>query len=74
MIKKTEKAGLKIALTPGETLSTLRAFNYLVPVPSFLEKTGTITNFQDAHRTLRAGMSYGEISKDISYYGKWVNL
>ena len=74
LINKVSKAGLKIALTPGETLGTLRAFDYLAPVPSFLEKNGTITNFQDAKRTLRAGMNYGETSKDVSYYGKWVNL
>ena len=74
LINKISKAGLKIALTPGETLGTLRAFDYLAPVPSFLEKNGTITNYQDAKRTLRAGMNYGETSKDVSYYGKWVNL
>ncbi|MDD4975646.1 MAG: 2Fe-2S iron-sulfur cluster-binding protein [Bacteriovorax sp.] len=74
LIGKVEKAGVRIALTPGETLSSLRAFNYLLPVPSFLEKNGEIINFQGATRTLRAGLSYGETSKDVSYYGKWVNV
>lgn len=74
LINKVEKAGVRIALTPGETLSTLRSFNYLLPVPSFLEKNGEIINYQGAHRKLRAGISYGETSKDVSYYGQWVNL
>jgi NADH-quinone oxidoreductase subunit G len=74
LIKKVEKAGVRIALTPGETLGTLRAFNYLLPVPSFLEKNGEILNFQGNARTLRAGLSYGETSKDVSYYAKWVNI
>jgi NADH-quinone oxidoreductase subunit G len=74
LIKKVEKAGVRIALTPGETLSTLRAFNYLLPVPSFLEKNGEIINYQGAARTLRAGLSYGETSKDVSYYAGWVNV
>lgn len=74
LIKKIEKAGVKIALTPGETLSTLRAFNYLLPVPSFLEKEGEIVNFQGVSRKLHAGQTFGEISKDVSYYGKWVNV
>lgn len=74
LINKIEVAGVRIALTPGETLSTMRSFNYLLPVPSFLEKNGEILNFQGASRILRAGLSYGETSKDVSYYGKWVNL
>lgn len=74
LIKKVEKASVRIALTPGETLSTLRAFNFLLPVPSFLEKTGEILNYQGTARKLRAGISYGETSKDVSYYGKWVNV
>ncbi len=74
LIKKVEKAAVRIALTPGETLSTLRAFNYLLPVPSFLEKNGEIINYQGTNRKLRAGLSYGETSKDVSYYGKWVNV
>jgi hypothetical protein len=52
----------------------MRAFNYLLPVPSFLEKNGEILNYQGSTRTLRAGISYGETSKDVSYYGKWVNV
>lgn len=74
LIKKVESAGVRIALTPGETLSSMRAFNYLLPVPSFLEKNGEILNYQGSTRTLRAGISYGETSKDVSYYGKWVNV
>jgi len=74
LISKIEKAGVSIALTPGETLSSLRAFKYLLPVPTFLEKNGEILNYQGAKRTLRSGLSYGETSKDVSYYGKWVNV
>jgi NADH-quinone oxidoreductase subunit G len=74
LIQKVERAGVRIALTPGETLSTLRAFNYLLPVPSFLEKNGEILNYQGATRQLNAGLSYGETGKDVSYYAKWVNV
>lgn len=74
LLKKVEKASTRIALTPGETLSTMKMFNYLLPVPSFLEKEGDIVNFQGNNRKLAAGLSYGETTKDISYYGKWVNV
>ena len=74
LLKKIEKASTRIALTPGETLSSMKVFNYLLPVPSFLEKEGDIVNFQGANRQLNAGLSYGETTKDISYYGKWVNV
>jgi NADH-quinone oxidoreductase subunit G len=74
LINKIKIAGVRLALTPGETLATLNAFNYLLPVPSFLEKNGEIINFQGAKRPLRSGLSYGETSKDVSYYAGWVNL
>lgn len=74
LLKKIEKASTRIALTPGETLSSMKVFNYLLPVPSFLEKEGDIVNFQGSARKLNAGLSYGETTKDISYYGKWVNV
>jgi NADH-quinone oxidoreductase subunit G len=74
LITKIAKAGIRIALTPGETLATLRAFNYLLPVPTFLEKNGEIINFQGTVRTLRSGLTYGETKKDISYYAGWVNV
>jgi NADH dehydrogenase/NADH:ubiquinone oxidoreductase subunit G len=74
LLTKIEKAGTRIALTPGETLSSMKVFNYLLPVPSFLEKEGDIVNFQSENRKLNSGLSYGETTKDISYYGKWVNV
>jgi NADH-quinone oxidoreductase subunit G len=74
LLSKVENAGIKIALTPGETLSSMRVFNYLLPVPSFLEKEGMIVNYQGLERQLNAGLSYGETSKDVSYYGSWVNV
>lgn len=74
LLKKIEKASTRIALTPGETLSSMKVFHYLLPVPSFLEKEGEIVNFQGTSRKLNAGLSYGETTKDISYYGKWVNV
>ncbi len=74
LIKKVEKAAVALALTPGESLASMRSFKYLLPVPSFLEKDGEITNFQGAGRELRKGLSYGETSKDVSYYAGWVNV
>ena len=74
LLTKIEKAATRIALTPGETLSSMKVFNYLLPVPSFLEKEGEIINYQGTLRKLNAGLSYGETTKDISYHGKWVNV
>ncbi|MBC7715108.1 MAG: (2Fe-2S)-binding protein [Rhizobacter sp.] len=74
LLTKIEKASMRIALTPGETLSSMKVFNYLLPVPSFLEKEGDIVNFSGDIRKLNAGLSYGETTKDISYYGNWVNV
>jgi len=48
---------VKLALTHGETLSAMRVFNFLLPIPTFLEKNGEITNFQGKARTLRAGQN-----------------
>ncbi len=74
LISKVSKSGTKIALTPGETLSSLRGFDYLLPVPSFLEKDGTILNYNNADRKLNMGMSYGDISHNLPAYAKWVNV
>jgi NADH-quinone oxidoreductase subunit G len=74
LVSKIQKAEIKIALTPSATITSLQDFDHLLPVPSFLEKNGEITNYQGALRTLRAGISYGETSKDISYYAKWVQV
>ncbi len=74
LLKKIEKAGMRVALTPGETLSEMKVFNFLLPVPSFLEKVGEITNFKGMTRNLSKGMSYGEIDKELSFYAGWVNV
>lgn len=74
LISKVSKSGTKIAFTPGETLSSLRGFDYLLPVPSFLEKDGTILNYNNLDRKLNMGMSYGDISHDLPAYAKWVNV
>jgi NADH-quinone oxidoreductase subunit G len=74
LITKLNKAGIKIALTPSATIISLHEFDHMLPVPSFLEKNGEITNYQGLLRTLRAGTSYGDTSKDISYYAKWVQV
>ncbi len=74
LVSKLNKAGVKIALTPSATITSLHEFDHMLPVPTFLEKTGEITNFQGELRALRPGKSYGDNTKDISYYAKWVNL
>ncbi len=74
LISKIQKAGVKIALTPSATIISLHEFDHLLPVPTFLEKNGEMTNYQGSLRTLRAGKSYGDTSKDISYYAKWVQV
>ena len=74
LLKKIEKAGTRIALTAGETLSSLKVFNYLLPIPTFLEKEGTITNFSGLERKLSKGLSYGDTSKDVSFYASWGNV
>jgi NADH-quinone oxidoreductase subunit G len=74
LINKTKNAGTKIALTPSATIISLQDFDHILPLPSFIEKNGEIINFQGSLRTLRAGISYGETSKDISYYAKWVHV
>lgn len=74
LITKVGKAGVRLAITPGETLATLRSFDYLLPVAAFLEKNGEIINYQGKPRTLNKGLTYGDISRDIGHYGKWVNV
>ena len=74
LFSKIHKAGLKIALTPSATIISLHDFDHQLPVPTFLEKNGEITNFQGTKRTLRSGLNYGDATKDIAYYAKWVNV
>jgi len=74
LLSKIEKAGLRIALTPGETLSAMKVFNFLLPVPCFLEKEGEITNYKGMSRKLSKGISYGESTKELSFYAGWVNV
>jgi len=73
LVSKVKKAGVKIALTSGEYYNSLREFDFLLPVPTFLEKEGTMTNYKGLKRTLTMGMSYGEVSNDVSHYSRWVN-
>lgn len=73
LLSKVEKAGIKIALTHGESLHELRIFNYLLPIPTFLEKDGTIVNYNNMERKLKAGLSYGDTTKDVAYYAGWGN-
>lgn len=73
LLNKVEKAGTKIALTHGESLHELRIFNFLLPIPTFLEKDGTIINYNNMERKLKAGLSYGDTTKDVAYYAGWGN-
>lgn len=73
LLTKVEKAGIKIALTHGESLHELRIFNYLLPIPTFLEKDGTIVNYNNMERKLKAGLAYGDTTKDVAYYAGWGN-
>jgi len=71
-VKQISKAALKCAITPNEEWSFVRTFDFLCPVPTFLEKNGTMLNYQGLERTLVAGMSYGDNSKTVASYLDWV--
>ena len=74
LLAKMAASGVKIALTPNESFKELSAFDYLAPVPTFLEKSGTMTNFQGQSRSLTKGLDYGETSKSVSDYAGWVSV
>lgn len=71
LITQLKKASLLVALTPTDGIHALRDFHYLLPVPTFLEKTGSLINYQDKERNLSAGMNYGAIDKDVADYVAW---
>ncbi len=65
--------GIKIGLVSNEGYNFLSGLDYLLPVPTFLEKTGTVTNFQGTKRNLKAGRHYGFAEKTIVDYVKKVS-
>ncbi len=73
-LHKVKKAKIKIGLTHGESLEEFKVFDYLLPLPTFLEKNGTMVNFSGKERRLNSGMHYGDSSKDVSYYSTWGNV
>lgn len=71
MLKNIDQAGIKIALTPNNNFSFLKEFNYLLPISTFLEKDGTMTNFEDGEGRLNPGISYGAGDREPSHYVQW---
>jgi NADH-quinone oxidoreductase subunit G len=71
LVKKLSKAGLKVALTSNEAFYFMKDFDFLLPLPTFLEKQGTIVNFKGMERVLnRAKNNWGETSKTIFSYAE----
>jgi len=73
LIKQVEKAGKTVALTSSDNLHALDVFDYLLPIPTFLEKEGHVTNFQGTERKLNKGRSYGAVNRDVAFYASWLN-
>ena len=72
LLKQVEKAGKTVALTSTDNLQALDVFDYLLPIPTFLEKEGHITNFNGLERKLTAGKSYGATNRDVAFYASWL--
>lgn len=68
LLSKIKKAKIKIALTSDDSRPNLQSFDFLLPVPTFLEKEGHVTNFEGRNRKLNKGFSYGAVDKNIEYY------
>lgn len=68
LLSKIKKAGVKIALTSDDMKSEFANFHFLLPVPTFLEKEGHITNYQGSERKLNKGLSYGAIDRNVASY------
>lgn len=71
LVSKLKKANKKIALTTNDAYVFMRDFDYLFPIPTFLEKQGTMTNFKGMERKLnKAKRSWGDVSKNVADYAQ----
>ncbi len=69
LVKKVKPAGAKVALTSNESFYFMKDFDYLLPLPTFLEKEGTITNFKGMERKIsRARNTWGASDKSVVTY------
>ncbi len=73
LLSKIAKAQIKIGLCSTESLEVFNTFDYLLPIPCFTEKDGTMTNFNNLERKIKKGMSYGENSHNVTLYAGWMN-
>jgi len=74
LLSKINKAGVKLGLTSGEYLESFNKFDYLLPIPTFLEKNGTMTNYNGLQRKLQKGTSFGESSMTVDQYLQWIEV
>jgi NADH-quinone oxidoreductase subunit G len=70
LIEKIPKHITKVAFSSSEKFPNAKEFDYLLPIPTFLEKNGTYLNYSSERRALKKGLSYGESQYEIGFYSK----
>ena len=69
MVGHLGRANTKIAFTCHNEWHLFKEFNYLLPVPSFLEKSGEITSAEDVN-IKTSSITLNKFKFDVSYYLK----
>jgi hypothetical protein len=58
--------------TSTDSIFELNAFDFLLPVPTFAEKNGTMINFKEMKRDIRAGKSFGNSSRHLADWSLFI--
>ncbi len=68
LIQKIKNVKLKVALTTNNALECLTKFDYLLPAPTFLEKEGTLSNYNKSERKLHKGKMFIKEDYNLANY------
>lgn len=69
LVSKLKKAALKVAMTSNDGYYFMKDFNFLLPLPTFLEKEGTIINYKNLNRAItKSKNAWGANDKNIATY------
>jgi NADH-quinone oxidoreductase subunit G len=73
LVERIQGEATLIGLTTNYGVCSTEKFEFLFPLPTFLEKSGTIKNYKGLNRCLRKGENvYGDADRDLLYYSKVV--
>lgn len=67
LLSKMGKASKRVALTSSDALLELSSFEFLLPIPTFAEKEGTIINYKEMKRALaKSYKDFGNTGRNVA--------